>query len=106
MAIDTANLGIRQMPDLSYIKNRWFELTSKYCKDEELLLQFFTNIQNAYSEPQRFYHKLDHIEYMLKLSENYSVHLSDKDVVDLSIFYHDYVYIAVRGDNEEKSAQE
>jgi predicted metal-dependent HD superfamily phosphohydrolase len=93
------------MPDLPYIESIWYGLANKYCKDRDLLKELFIGIQNAYNEPKRFYHNLDHIEYLLRLSASFSDQITDKDAVNFSIFYHDYVYVTGKGDNEFQSAQ-
>ena len=42
---------------------------------------------------------------MLEASEKYSGKLQDISNIQLSIFYHDIVYMASKNDNEEQSAQ-
>jgi predicted metal-dependent HD superfamily phosphohydrolase len=92
------------MPDLFYIQIAWTDLAEKYCEDETIVNHLFAAIQEAYIGTQRYYHNLDHIESLLKLSEANSDAIQNKEVVDFSIFYHDIVYVAGRGDNEYQSA--
>ena len=92
------------MPDLAYIQSAWFELTRNYGADEGLSGQLFAALKEAYTGPGRFYHNLDHIESLLKLSQDHADQLGNRDVVGFSIFYHDFVYHAGGRDNEQQSA--
>jgi predicted metal-dependent HD superfamily phosphohydrolase len=92
------------MPDLSYIQRAWTDLAGNYCKDETIVKHLFGAIQEAYTGAQRYYHNLHHVENLLGLSATYGGALNHKDIVDFSIFYHDIVYVAGRGDNEYQSA--
>ena len=56
----------------------------------------------AYQSPMRHYHNLQHLQQMLTLLE--TIHLDDRACVTLAVWFHDAVYNACRGDNEEKSA--
>ena len=61
-------------------------------------------IVNAYTEPHRFYHNLQHINECLQLFERYR-HLADNALeVKLALWFHDAVYDTKAADNEEKSA--
>ncbi len=68
----------------------------------ELLWQ---NIAVRYTEPQRAYHTLDHIEQLMIQLENIKPFLSKPDTIALALYYHDIVYDPTRSDNEQKSAE-
>lgn len=57
---------------------------------------------DRYSEPSRHYHGLGHVARMLDEAE--ALPFSDRDAVELAVFFHDVVYDPARGDNEERSA--
>lgn len=59
----------------------------------------------CYDEPQRHYHRREHLREMLDLSEELALSLSA--VQALALLYHDAVYVpgAARGSNEVLSAQ-
>lgn len=66
-------------------------------------LQFNSDVINAYNEPHRFYHTLEHIEDVLK-------HLNDADLlkhdeVFLATIFHDIIYNPQSNTNEEDSAE-
>jgi len=60
----------------------------------------------AYSAPGRHYHNLAHIEDCLALLARIE-NLSERehDILTEAIWWHDVVYDATRGDNEERSAE-
>jgi predicted metal-dependent HD superfamily phosphohydrolase len=62
-------------------------------------------VAEAWQEPWRAYHTIDHLEAGLHLlSENR--HLAEKPAeLDLAFYFHDVVYDPKRFDNEEKSAE-
>ncbi|MCJ1356572.1 MAG: hypothetical protein MMC33_006567 [Icmadophila ericetorum] len=65
---------------------------------------------DAYSEPQRHYHTLEHIQSMLSLLPDVQSYLNDEEetIVQLAIWFHDCVYdprAKVHGDNERRSVE-
>lgn len=66
--------------------------------------QKWEEIVDAYSANGRYYHNLDHINYMMSKAQEVRHLIENWDVFAFSIFYHDYVYDTRRKDNEEKSA--
>jgi predicted metal-dependent HD superfamily phosphohydrolase len=89
---------------VSKIKYHWNELMQRYCQDISLTDRFFEEIEKKYTGRSRHYHNLQHIAALLQLCEQYSDHLTDKDVVTLAVFYHDIIYNVLRKDNEQRSA--
>jgi len=81
-----------------------------HAAEELLKLKTPVNKQNliySYTEGHRYYHNLDHIEYMLGVLSNLS-NLSNDDrmVLQYAILYHDKVYIPGDKYNEKKSAEQ
>jgi len=62
-------------------------------------------LENAYSKKSRHYHNLTHIQDMIFSYEKYSDQLQFPNEVLYSIFYHDYIYVSSKNDNELKSAE-
>jgi predicted metal-dependent HD superfamily phosphohydrolase len=62
-------------------------------------------LERAYGAPDRHYHGLAHIEALLGLARQHAQSLSDPDVVEAAIWFHDAVYDTHRHDNEAKSAE-
>ena len=55
--------------------------------------RWWTIIADKYSESQRHYHTMDHIEDMLKLCLEYKEKLKDINTVVYAIIFHEYVSI-------------
>lgn len=60
---------------------------------------------DAYAEPQRFYHTLDHIEHCLARFDECRSLLQNPDAVEISIWFHDVIYEPGAKDNEARSAR-
>ncbi len=83
------------------LANRWLEL----CEDSGLDGQAcWTKLVDAYSDPVRAYHNLNHVADCLHQFDEHS-HLADDPVaVEFAIWFHDIVYDTHAHDNEERSA--
>ena len=58
----------------------------------------------CYSEPQRYYHTLDHIEHCLSLFDKIRSEVEIPEALELAIWYHDVIYTPGARDNEQLSA--
>ena len=85
-------------------KNEWRKLASKYTNNEALIEQLYGEIEEHYSDKNRFYHNLEHIASMLSAVHLFKNKALDYDSVLFAIWYHDIIYYPLKGDNEEKSA--
>lgn len=81
------------------------DLISKYPNDEILKTNYWQEIEKSYSQKNRKYHNLTHLENMILELENVKEEISDYDVMLFSVYYHDIIYKATAKDNEEKSAE-
>jgi predicted metal-dependent HD superfamily phosphohydrolase len=59
----------------------------------------------AWSEPNRSYHDLRHLEDCLTQLDSVQEGLRARDVIEAALWFHDAVYDAVAMDNEERSAR-
>ena len=87
----------------TYLKNRWWEMLS--ISDERLQDQaadVFDVLCHYYSAPDRVYHTLEHIWYLLKAQEHYFPDMSRAGI--LAIFWHDVIYFPGSPNSEEYSA--
>ena len=81
------------------LKTKFKTLCQNFSKDEKLINTLWKEIKIAYSQPNRHYHTLKHLE-------QFYIELVLIDTVTaFAIFYHDIVYDASRNDNEEESAK-
>lgn len=81
------------------------DLISKFSDNEKLKTDYWQEIEKSYSQKNRKYHNLTHLENMILELENVKEETSDYDVMSFSVFYHDIIYKATSKDNEEKSAE-
>ena len=87
------------------LKNIFFELTSKYTHEQQLIQILWEEIEKKYSHSSRHYHTLTHLESLILQLEEVKEQISDWDTVLFAVFYHDIVYKATKSNNEEKSAE-
>jgi predicted metal-dependent HD superfamily phosphohydrolase len=57
-------------------------------------------IKARYSEPHRFYHTWDHIEYMFRIARDNGVLINPDSPLWFAIVYHDIIYDPTRTENE------
>ena len=62
-------------------------------------------IKVRYSEPHRFYHTWDHIEYMFRIARDNGVLINPDSPLWFAIVYHDIIYDPKCYNNEERSGQ-
>ncbi|MEM7162508.1 MAG: hypothetical protein AAF487_08735 [Bacteroidota bacterium] len=86
------------------LKNIFIILAFQYCENRTLLEEKWSEIEKAYSESDRYYHNLQHLEHMFLEFELIQEKVCNKDVMLFALFYHDLIYDAKRQDNEEASA--
>ncbi|MHA3083610.1 HD domain-containing protein [Acinetobacter sp. ANC 5383] len=66
--------------------------------------QCLAELLQAYLEPQRAYHQVQHIVECLALFEKVQSHIEDGLALQLAIFFHDVVYQPRSASNEQDSA--
>lgn len=80
------------------------ELLGRYTADKAFISTCWGEIEQHYSEEGRHYHTLTHLEGLYKELLPHKEHIEDWDVLMFTLFYHDVIYVATQGDNEEQSA--
>jgi len=86
------------------MRTQWNKLVYSYSDDQDLINEFWLEIEQQHSGAKRHYHNLNHLEYMIEKAHEHQANLTDLNTVLFSIFYHDIVYNVRRQDNEQKSA--
>lgn len=87
------------------LKQTFLELTGKYTSNNQLQEDLWKEIETNYSEENRYYHNLHHLEYLLTKLTAVKEQVNDWDTLLFSLYYHDIIYNATSSDNEEKSAE-
>ena len=88
---------------MNTLKKHWKNLTSIYSQNTNLSTLLWNEIEQNYSENNRFYHNLSHIQYMTNKAIEYKNILIDFNTILFSIFYHDITYNVKKKNNEIKS---
>jgi predicted metal-dependent HD superfamily phosphohydrolase len=86
------------------VHKSWLELAQKYSRDSLLIDVVWETINKKYSERNRHYHNLKHIESMLELTKENETAITNLDEVLFAIWFHDSIYKSRSKRNEEKSA--
>lgn len=93
-------------PPLMDLQQRWLNTTIDVLKiPGDLPQKWWGVIEGRYSETQRHYHTLWHLEEMFQHFDRHFKNLTQPELVVLAIFFHDIIYDPRAADNEEKSAE-
>jgi len=88
------------MREVSYVRERWRDLWARLgVTDKDWIRNRYSKLYWRYAEPHRHYHTLEHIEYGLRLLDEYRYLARDFDAMEVAWFYHDVIY-----DTSEKKA--
>ena len=60
---------------------------------------------NAYSEPQRHYHNLAHIDHCLSIFDQCKALAANPDALEIAVWFHDVMFEPGKRDNEARSAE-
>ena len=87
--------------------DNWSKLLQEFNISQVATKQNFNKIVESYSTPNRFYHNLEHIKYVLKVIQSleFQTKYFDIKTVKFAAWFHDIVYNTKAKDNEEKSAE-
>lgn len=87
------------------LEKTYSELLLNIGFSENKIQKNWLDLEKAYSKKSRYYHNLTHIQDMIFSYGKYSNRLQFPDEILYSIFYHDYIYVSSKKDNELKSAE-
>ena len=82
----------------------WWRLLQNFDINQTAAEKSFTQIVAAYSNPNRYYHNLKHIDHILEVIQTLKYQTQDLKTVEFAAWFHDIVYDTKVQDNEEKSA--
>lgn len=92
------------MPNINLLESNWLNLIAKFNVEQQLGKTIFADLYQAYSTQTRHYHNLNHIQYLLNLIQEVKAIADRPSIIQLSAWFHDYVYHPQAKDNEIKSA--
>lgn len=87
------------------LKEAFIELTTKYTDNNALINKLWGEISESYSDKNRHYHTLLHLDNLLKQLTEVKAEIKEWDAVLFTLYYHDIVYNSLKSDNEERSAK-
>lgn len=87
------------------LNTAWIKLISPFTDDTQLITETWQQIQQHYTEKNRAYHNLTHINNMLQEAAKFDQKITDKEVVLLAIWFHDIIYDPLSKTNEKDSAE-
>ena len=71
------------------LQERWAEINKGLGVSERLCSKWWEIIKGRYSEPQRHYHTLAHLEDMFEKFETVKDKICQPAAVSLSVFFHE-----------------
>jgi predicted metal-dependent HD superfamily phosphohydrolase len=86
------------------LQKTFTELLVRYTDNQALIAELWNEIEQKYSEKNRHYHTLTHLESVLLQLTAVKTEIKAWDTVLFSLYYHDIVYDVLQSDNEEQSA--
>jgi len=91
----------------AYLLYDFLNLTNALHGDESSSAKWSKALITAYTEPQRHYHTVSHInsmlQYLSQLSQIPGQQITNPTAITLAIFFHDWVYDPRANDNEVQS---
>jgi len=87
------------------LKTTFIDLISKYTNDDRLITELWAEIEQKYTAKQRHYHTVTHLQSLLKQLIEIKDKIANWAPILFTMYYHDIIYDAQKGDNEEKSAE-
>ena len=86
------------------LKETFIELTKNYTDDERLSGKIWKEIETKYSNKNRHYHTLEHLDSILNQLTSIKNQINDWNTILFSLYFHDIVYNVLKKNNEERSA--
>ena len=93
------------MSDLDRLAQKWQQcFTDRFSSTCALEQRVFNILVAAYTQPDRHYHNLNHIDRLLTTIDR-TESLQNPTAVRLAVWFHDFVYDSQASDNEAQSAK-
>jgi predicted metal-dependent HD superfamily phosphohydrolase len=91
-------------PDIDALRRSWTGRALLYGAHGSVVDKLFGTLVNAYAEPGRYYHTLDHVSALLRDIERFASPANDRAALTFAAWFHDAIYDTHRTDNEARSA--
>jgi len=101
---DGDGTGMRPAELVAHMRQRWLHLMEAENVAREPALNVFADLVSLYTGPDRHYHHLGHIAYILDALEDFRELAHDYRALQLAAWFHDVIYDARATDNEAQSA--
>lgn len=96
---------IRNIMMIHRLNTHWQTLLdNSHITQSERTDALFKHLIEAYSQPQRHYHNLQHLYACLQHIEEHNISLDKPQTIRWAFWFHDAIYDATRQDNERQSA--
>ena len=92
------------MSDLDRLAQKWQQCFTDRFSTCDLEHRVFEMLVAAYTQPDRHYHNLHHIDRLLTTIDR-TESLQNPTAVRLAVWFHDFVYDSQASDNEAQSAK-
>ncbi len=87
------------------LKKIFTSLLSNYTDDYRQIESLWKEIEQNHGKKNRHYHNLTHLKYLYDQLNEVKDKIVDWDIVLFALFYHDFIYNALKQNNEEESAK-
>ncbi|MDB5011955.1 MAG: hypothetical protein JWQ25_157 [Daejeonella sp.] len=87
------------------LKETYVQLIKQYTDNEDLIADYWDEVEIHYTKSNRHYHTLKHLENLLNQLLMVKSEIKNWETILFALFYHDLVYNALKSDNEEQSAE-
>tara|TARA_Y100001970_G_scaffold247263_1_gene315886 strand:- start:88 stop:729 length:642 start_codon:yes stop_codon:yes gene_type:complete len=84
--------------------HRWFDLCYRNHIQINEAVSMCNELIDAYNEPHRYYHTMNHVYSCLNLLDGLPVTGEIKDMLEFATWFHDLIYNAASETNEQESA--
>lgn len=88
-----------------WLRTKWQALVTSVNAHHTSSDAVWNELIRHYSEPHRTYHNLSHIMVLLRYAETHRHQISQLEMIEFAIWFHDVIYDTHQKDNERRSAE-
>jgi predicted metal-dependent HD superfamily phosphohydrolase len=89
----------------SWLRAKWQALVNSVHANPDMSDAVWDELIRHYSEPQRAYHNLSHVMFLLRQVDTHRQLINRPETVEFAIWFHDVIYDTHLKDNERRSAE-